>query len=292
MWKTSLLLLSAALPVFGFEANPLEIGKRPESITRGFGGDFFISVMEAKEPGDAVIKRLTPEGKISVFAKGFDEPKGLAFVGNHLVVSDLTRVWKIDSAGKASVLAAAKDFPTAPLYLNDVVAVPGEEAVYVTDMGSRELMMDQGKFWPLDSKEADLIPAHSVIYQITLEGKVTLAVPGSKLMRNTNGVGIGKDGQILIGGFFTGNLLEYREGKLAVIAEGFRGADAVEQDEDGIYYLSSWTQGKVWSYDAEKKETKVLLEGLKSAADFYFDKKERKIYCPDMLSGNLHVIEL
>ena len=39
-------------------------------------------------------------------------------------------------------------------------------------------------------------------------------------------------------------------------------------------------------------KTMVVKEGLKAAADFYFDKQARKLYCPDMLEGALHVIAL
>lgn len=39
-------------------------------------------------------------------------------------------------------------------------------------------------------------------------------------------------------------------------------------------------------------KTMVVKEGLKAAADFYFDKQARKLYCPDMLEGTLHVIAL
>jgi len=66
----------------------------------------------------------------------------------------------------------------------------------------------------------------------------------------------------------------------------------VEQDENGIYYLSSWTQGKVWSFDAKSQKKTVLLDGLKSGADFYFDKKARTLYCPDMLDGKIHTVKL
>ena len=286
--------IALALTIGSLEAQvPQELGTRPESITRGFDGDLFVSVMSEKEPGDAVIKRLDSEGKLTVFAGGMDEPKGIAFVGEHLVVSDLGRVWKINKKGEASILAHRHSFPKQIRFLNDVVAVPGEAAVYVTDMGSNHLMFETpGKFWALDSEEAKAIPAHGRLYKVTLDGKVTEILSGAPEMRNPNGVGIGRDGQILIGGFFTGNLLEYRNGKLEVIASGFRGADAVEQDKDGIYYISSWTQGKVWSYDRKTKKTTVVKEGLQAAADFYFDKQARKLYCPDMLEGTLHTIAL
>ena len=35
---------------------------------------------------------------------------------------------------------------------------------------------------------------------------------------------------LLMGDFFTGNIVSYKAGKMDVIASGFRGADAIEQD--------------------------------------------------------------
>jgi len=150
--KTLLIILASAtlLP-----ADPIQIGTRPESLTRGFEGDLFVTVMGEKDPGDAVIKRIHADGQITTFAGGFDEPKGIAFVGETLVVSDLCRVWAIDSQGEAKVLAHRGSFPHEIRYLNDVATVPGEEAVYITDMGSNQLMFESpGKLWPLESEEA------------------------------------------------------------------------------------------------------------------------------------------
>ncbi len=70
-----------------------------------------------------------------------------------------------------------------------------------------------------------------------------------------------------MGDFFTGNLVSYEDGKMEVIASGFRGADAIEQDGN-IIYVSSWPLGKVWSYNIESKEKKVLSADFTTAADF------------------------
>jgi len=292
--KIIFTILASTTLLVAESPEPIKIGTRPESLTRGFDGHLFVTVMgEEKEPGDAVIKRIDADGTISTFSGGFDEPKGIAYVGDTLVVSDLCRVWAIDSKGQAKVLAHRASFPEEIRYLNDVAAVPGENAVYVTDMGSSKLMFESpGKLWPLDSDEAKALPSHGRVYKITLTGEVTEVVPAHPDMRNPNGVGVGQKGEILVAGFFTGKISAYHDGKFSLIAEGFRGADAIEQDKDGIYYISSWTQGKVWSYDPKTKKTTILKEGQKSAADFFFDRKARQIICPDMLTGLLHTIPL
>ena len=78
---------------------------RPESITRGFGGKLFVSVMNTPEtPGDGVVKVIDGETATD-FATGLDEPKGVCFTGKFLVVTDVKRVWKIDAKGEKTELA-------------------------------------------------------------------------------------------------------------------------------------------------------------------------------------------
>jgi len=141
---------------------------------------------------------------------------------------------------------------------------------------------------PADTK----LPQLGRLYKVTLKGKVSPVLGASPLMSHPNGVGIGKDKQILIGGFFTGNLLEQRDGKLQIISTGMRGADAVEQDSKGNYYVSSWSQGKVWKIAAGTDKPEIIIDGLKTAADFFLDEKADKLYLPDMKDGTLHIISL
>jgi len=189
--KAIFTILASTALLFAESSEPIKIGTRPESLTRGFDGHLFVTVMGEKNPGDAIIKRIHTDGTITTFSGGFDEPKGIAFVGDTLVVSDLCRVWAINSKGQAKVLAHRASFPNEIRYLNDVAVVPGENAVYVTDMGSNHLMFESpGKLWPLDSDEAKALPSHGRVYKITLTGKVTEAVPAHPDMRNPNGVGV------------------------------------------------------------------------------------------------------
>jgi hypothetical protein len=72
-----------------------------------------------------------------------------------------------------------------------------------------------------------------------------------------------------------------------VLATGYRGADAIEQDARGNLYLSSWTQGKVWKLDRQAKNATELVTGLQSAADFFLDQEAGVILLPDMLAGKV-----
>ncbi len=292
-----ILSIMVATPVSGAKNKVVKIGERPESVTKGFGGKYYITVMNsADKEGDAVIKMLDGD-KAAVFAKGLNEPKGIAFTGNYLVTADQTRVMKIDRKGNVSILADKKSFPREVSFLNDVAVSHDRKSVFVTDMGAISKMFDPDKeriLWPLESKQANELPALGCVYQITLDGKISDAVsPGQELVPGPNGVGrSGKTG-LLLGDFFTGNIVRKNtKGKLRVIAKGLRGADAVDPDGKGAIYVSSWTQGKVWKLTNNGKKKELILEGLKSAADLYVDRKAKKLIVPDMLAGTLIFVDI
>jgi hypothetical protein len=96
---------------------------------------------------------------------------------------------------------------------------------------------------------------------------------------------------LLMGDFFTGNVLAYSDDKLRIVAKGFRGADAVEAFGHKIY-VSSWPLGKVWAYDRKTKKSKVLSDEFTTAADFYLDRKGKQLIVPDMLAGKLVFLPL
>ena len=292
-----ILSIGITVPVAVAKNKVVKIGERPESVTKGFGGKYYVTVMNsADEEGDAVIKMLD-EGKVSVFAKGLNEPKGIAFTGDYLVTADQTRVMKIDSKGNVSILAEKKSFKREVSFLNDVAVSHDRKSVFVTDMGAISKMFDPDKersLWPLESKQSKELPAIGCVYQITLDGKITDAVSsGQKDVPGPNGVGrSGKEG-LLLGDFFTGNIVrKTAKGKLRVIAKGLRGADAVEPDGKGGIYVSSWTQGKVWKLTENGKKKELILDGLKSAADLFVDRKAKKLIVPDMLAGTLVFVDI
>ena len=288
------LLLPAIVTCFSASATEkkvIEIGTKPESVCRGFGGKLYVTMLNDGEPGDGEIKVLDGE-EHKVFAKGLNNPKGMAFVGGFLVVSDETMVRKIDKKGKVSVLAAAKDFPNEVTFLNDVAASRDGKSVYVTDMSHPKWMFDpegERKLWPVDSDKA-VAPMTGCVYKVTLDGEVSVAVPpGDKKMPGPNGVTVtGKKGDetLLMGDFFTGNIVSYADKKFRVVAKGMRGADAVEVLGSKIY-VSSWPLGKVWAYDRKTKKTTVLADDFTTAADFYLDRKNKQLVIPDMLAGKI-----
>lgn len=287
----ALILLAGSPVARGGTFKTIQIGNRPESVTKGFGGHYYATVMGEPGPGDAAVKVIRGD-KIEVFASGMDEPKGIAFVGNHLITTDLKRVWKIDQHGHKSVLADEKDFPHAVSYLNDTAAMPNGKGVFVTDMGARDKMNGPDGLWPLGSDEAKALPHIGRIYSIGLNGRVRLVVDASRDMACPNGVSAPDDKTLLIAEFFHGNLLQHRGKRTTILNSGFRGADAIERNRKGEIFVSSWTQGKVWKLDPDGKNPKVLVEGLQSAADFYLDEPANQLILPDMKAGTLIFVPL
>lgn len=224
---------------------PVKIGVKTESITKGFNGNYYITLMNGIEDGDGEVVEISKNG-VKVFAKGFDEPKGIVYLEDHLYFSDLTRIWKVNKDGNASVFIKKENFPKEVLSLNDVAVDAESKGIYVVDMGATKYMRDENNvLWPLDSEQAKLVPQLGRIYHVDLEGQVSITQDTSSLMLNPNGVGIDNNGNIMVGEFFLGNFLVKRDGELTPLKGQFRGADGVEQDSKGNYYVSSWASGTV-----------------------------------------------
>ncbi|WP_324027530.1 SMP-30/gluconolactonase/LRE family protein [Maribacter sp. BPC-D8] len=273
-------------------AFPIEVGMKPESITKGFHDNYYVTVMNAKEPGDGELIEISKNG-VKVFAKGFDEPKGIVYLNGYLYFSDITRIWRVDREGKASIFVDQADFPETALYLNDVSLDGKGNGMYVADMGATQYMRDSNNdLWPLDSEEAKNVPELGRIYHVDLDGRITIKQDTSPLMLNPNGVGVDNDGNIMVAAFFNGNFLVTKNGVLSPLKGQFRGADAVEQDSKGNYYVSSWVSGKVWKIDPETEVSTVLIEGLKSAADFYLEEDKDRLLVPDMMAGIIYAVPL
>ena len=110
----------------------------PESAIVGTDGRVYVSeIGEFNKDGDGKITVIGTSGAPKLFAKGLDDPKGLAARKDWLFVTDKTRIWKIDGQGHASVFVKASDFPQPPLFLNDL-AFDSRGNLYVSDTGDIE----------------------------------------------------------------------------------------------------------------------------------------------------------
>lgn len=295
-WKRIAEIISLSCLVASplFAAEIIEVGANPESLTRGFDGKYFITLMgPTRTPGDGNGSIVVLENKVpKPFCDGMDDPKGIVMMGDFLITTDFTRVWKINSEGKKEVLAGPEAFPHPPLFLNDIALAPDGKSVLVTDMGARDKMLGPDGLWPLDSAEAKALPAVGRLYRITPDGKVTEVIPANPTMPCPNGVDQLPNGTIRIAEFFTGKILERSGDDWKVIAEGHRTADGIGHDGKGRFYVSEVGTGKVWRYEADGSGKVQLAEGLVSAADLLVDEKAGVIIVPDTKAGKIAFIDL
>ena len=300
--KLPATLLLAALAVAGCQPElplprKLAVGANPESVTRGFDGDLFVSVMgptRKRDDGDGKVVRVHGE-TVTDFTTGLNDPKGIVFAGGQLITADFDTVWRIDAQGKKTVLAGPKDFPFPPAFLNDVEVEPSGQSILVTDMGDVAKMRDaNNQLWARNSAQAKEIKVIARVYRISLAGKVTEVIPPDARMLNPNGVDVLKDGRIRIAEFFSGDVLEWNQGKWKAIAKGHRSGDGIVHDSKGNFYISEVMFGKVTRYQRGNPVGQELSAGLglKSAADIVVDEAHGQLIIPDSKAGELVFIAL
>ena len=146
----SSFLLASALSLLSVTAQAqvatIAVGPRPESIIKAWDGKFYVSIQGpsgALGTFDGEVRQVDlSTGVVTPFVTGLENPRGLAFTGEFLIAADQQVIYKIDRAGNKSVLAVAAQFPFPAAFFNDAAAEEGGKAVYVTEMGRRDLIRD------------------------------------------------------------------------------------------------------------------------------------------------------
>ena len=250
--------------------------KTPESAISAKDGRVFVSeIGEFGKDGDGQITVIDKNGEVRVFAKGLDDPKGLAFVGKDLFVADNHRVLKVSPKGDVHVFATAQAFPEQPLFLNDLEADKAGN-LYVSDSG-------------------DLKGAGGALYKITPQGKVTTVISGKQDERvlAPNGLLMGKtENCIMVVDFVSGILyrLDMKKNALIEVAKGFGGGDGIVNGKKDQFYVSDWKNGKVFSVKLEKgavANAELVKEGFMAAADIAPSQDGKFLLVPDMKAGEL-----
>jgi sugar lactone lactonase YvrE len=290
----------------------LGTGSRPESITKAWGGKYYVSLQGTTGNGDGKIVQIDiAKGTVTPFVStGLDNPRGLAFTGELLFVTDTAKVWKIDQAGKVTLAAPPEAYPQPPIFFNDAAPEHGGHAVFVTEMGpGRAVQRDPSGFlWPSDSPQADAIPTGARVYRIGTDGKVTNVFTPTRKILVTNGVTEAKTeakkGKGLLAlDFFHGSVVEVdtQHDSANILATGpFRGCDGVEQTKDGTIFVTSFENGRLWRMDASGNNVKKLLDldtdlhvvARQTLADLTVDEEAKKLYIPDTLHGTLVIVPL
>lgn len=253
--------------------------KTPESIVQAKDGRIYVSeINEFGKDGDGQISVIDRNGKVSVFASGLDDPKGLAIIGENLYVADKTKIVKITPDGKSSVFVAASQFTSPPLFLNDLEADP-QGNLYVSDSGD---ILGKG--------------GGGAIYKISASGQVTLLINEQQdaRIKAPNGLLADDTGKFLLQVDFTSGVLynlNTQTREMVDVAEGFGGGDGVVHHSNGTMYISDWKNGKVFSLDT-KGEVHLIKDGYKAAADMAITKDEAYLLVPDMKAGELDFIPI
>jgi sugar lactone lactonase YvrE len=285
--------------------------KRPESIVRGFGGKFYASIQNTPDAvlADGEIVQVDiASGVVTPFVlpnSSLVNPRGLAFTGDFLVVTDTTNVWKIDQAGHVSLLAGPSAFPFPPVFFNDAMA-DGSRSVIITEMGpGRNVQRDPAGFlWPTDSPQAEAIPTAARAYRITVPGgKVSNVFTPTRKILVTNGITASNEhGDLLLLDFFTGSIVELdvHKDRAEILATGpFRGCDGIEQGRDGTIFVTSFENGRLWRMDEHGNKVVKLLDlvdlpgqiARQSLADLALDEKANLLYVPDTANSKIIVVK-
>jgi hypothetical protein len=200
-------------------------------------------------------------------------------------------------AGEKTVLAQVSQFPFLAVFFNDIQAEEGGKAVFVSEMGRRDIIRDvapspnAGHLMPVDTDFAYGIPATSRIYRITMDGAITSVLDPSRKLLVINGVIQTKKHHLLATDFFHGNIVDVDMNKntKSIIATAFRGADGLAQGCDGTIYVSSFENGNVWRMDENGENPRELFSGggFQSTADFYLDEAAHMLYVPSTRDGTV-----
>src|SRR5947209_8553979 len=122
-----LLLLSNLASVGAGEtpAKPLIEGvKGLQAVAVGPNGKLYFTVTGAQGGQGQGQVLVLDKGKALPFARGLDQPRGLAGFQGWVFVADKQRVWRIDARGQVKEFAGAAAFPNPPHQLTDITVDP------------------------------------------------------------------------------------------------------------------------------------------------------------------------
>lgn len=243
----------------------------PESVVQGELGDIYVSEINVfNQDGDGTIKRIDANGKISIFAKGMDDPKGLALMNGKLYVADKTRILEVTKNGNWQVYTPETAFPFTPQFLNDLES-DSYGNLYVSDSGD--------------------LKAGGAIYKISKEGHVTTVVDRSNpAVLAPNGLLLEGRNQLLSVDFESGILyrINLDSGKMSTVAKGFGGGDGIIKTRAGNIYVSDWKNGNIYLASAGKAKT--IKSHYKSPADIALTVDGKFIIVPVMKAGTVEFI--
>ena len=243
----------------------------PESVVQDAKGDIYVSeIGEFNKDGDGKITRISIDGKLSTFASGMDDPKGLTFIGKSLYVTDKNRVLKVEPNGKWAVFGSTMAFPQTPVFLNDITS---DEAgnLYVSDSGN--------------------LKSGGAIFKIAQNKKITLVLnENTPEILAPNGLWIIKNDLYEVD-FSSGILykINLKTKSISKIAEGLGGGDGLVKFGDN-FFISDWKNGKI--YKVQGNKVSLYKDGFTAAADIALSYDKKSIITPDMKAGSVTIVPI
>ena len=243
----------------------------PESVAQDAKGDIYVSeIGEFNKDGDGKITRISIDGKLSIFASGMDDPKGITFIGKSLYVTDKNRVLKVEPDGKWTVFGSTMAFPQTPVFLNDITS---DEAgnLYVSDSGN--------------------LKSGGAIYKIAQNKKITLVLDeNTPEILAPNGLWIIKNDLYEVD-FSSGILykINLKNKSISKIAEGFGGGDGLIKSGNN-FFVSDWKNGKIFKVQGSK--VSLYKDGFTAAADIALSYDNKSIMTPDMKAGSITFVPI
>ena len=243
----------------------------PESVAQDAKGNIYVSeIGEFNKDGDGKITRISIDGKLSTFASGMDDPKGLTFSGKSLFVTDKNRILKVEPNGKWIVFGSTMAFPQTPVFLNDSVSDEMGN-LYVSDSGN--------------------LKSGGAIYKIAPDKKITLVLDeNTPEILAPNGLWIIKNDLYEVD-FSSGILykINLKTKSISKVAEGFGGADGLIKSGD-YFFVSDWKNGKI--YKVEGSKVSLYKDGFTAAADIALSYDQKSIITPDMKAGSVTLVPI
>jgi len=238
----------------------------PESAAQDAKGDIYVSeIGEFNKDGDGKITRISIDGKLSTFASGMDDPKGLTFIGKSLYVTDKNRVLKVEPDGKWTVFGSTMAFPQTPVFLNDITSDDAGN-IYVSDSGN--------------------LKSGGAIFKIAQNKKITLVLDeNTPEILAPNGLWIIKNDLYEVD-FSSGILykINLKNKSISKIAEGFGGGDGLIKSGNN-FFVSDWKNGKIFKVQGSK--VSLYKDGFTAAADIALSYDNKSIMTPDMKAGSI-----
>jgi sugar lactone lactonase YvrE len=238
----------------------------PESVAQDAKGDIYVSeIGEFNKDGDGKITRISIDGKLSTFASGMDDPKGITFIGKSLYVTDKNRVLKVEPDGKWTVFGSTMAFPQTPVFLNDITSDDAGN-IYVSDSGN--------------------LKSGGAIFKIAQNKKITLVLDeNTPEILAPNGLWIIKNDLYEVD-FSSGILykINLKNKSISKIAEGFGGGDGLIKSGNN-FFVSDWKNGKIFKVQGSK--VSLYKDGFTAAADIALSYDNKSIMTPDMKAGSI-----